>query len=254
MSARKSASEGVKGVLQASNQRIVLSTEDSRRRQEREGRKRRIFVLGIVSRCTGMERGSGFMVWLRRRGARKAGKYEYGMKTTTKCTGRTARMYVRRPWNAPKWAGSLCSRQIKSLADLADDSREDLDAESTREVERVNGVGDGALSRPRDFVSGPEWVKVAREVLTRCQKHAKARPFMEPVDPETEGLDDYFQIIEDPMDFSTIANRLNKVLLCPSLSTVFSKGRLSRCDCRMRRSHHVNFVLPVSHSSLTDVT
>jgi hypothetical protein len=139
----------------------------------------------------------------------------------------------------------------RAAADLADDSREDLEAESTREVERVNGVGDGALSRPRDLLSGPEWVKVAREVLTRCQKHAKARPFMEPVDPETEGLDDYFQIIEDPMDFSTIANRLNKVLLCPSLSTVMSNGRRSRWDCRMRRSHRVSCALPASHSSLT---
>ncbi len=139
----------------------------------------------------------------------------------------------------------------RAAADLADDSREDLEAESTREVERVNGVGDGALSRPRDLLSGPEWVKVAREVLTRCQKHAKARPFMEPVDPETEGLDDYFQIIEDPMDFSTIANRLNKVPLCPSLSTEMSKGRRSEWDCRMRRSHRVNCSLPASNSSLT---
>jgi hypothetical protein len=114
----------------------------------------------------------------------------------------------------PEHQVSRGRKRGRASAELAHDAKEDLEAKGENGVERGNGDGVRAESRPGDSLSGREWVKVAREVLTGCMKHSKAWPFLEPVDPDAEGLDDYLQVIEDPMDFGTISNRLNKVLFC----------------------------------------
>ncbi|EXB80110.1 Transcription factor GTE1 [Morus notabilis] len=42
----------------------------------------------------------------------------------------------------------------------------------------------------------------------RVTRHKFAWPFMQPVDVEGLGLDDYFEVIDKPMDFSTIKNQM----------------------------------------------
>ncbi|XP_015086486.1 transcription factor GTE6-like isoform X2 [Solanum pennellii] len=45
-------------------------------------------------------------------------------------------------------------------------------------------------------------------ILRQITQHKWAEPFMEPVDVKGLGLHDYFEVIEKPMDFSTIKNKM----------------------------------------------
>ncbi|KAM3356644.1 transcription factor GTE1 [Capsicum galapagoense] len=45
-------------------------------------------------------------------------------------------------------------------------------------------------------------------ILRQITQHKWAEPFMEPVDVKGLGLDDYYEVIEKPMDFSTIKNKM----------------------------------------------
>ncbi|KAH8739962.1 bromodomain protein [Cryptosporidium ryanae] len=45
-------------------------------------------------------------------------------------------------------------------------------------------------------------------LLDKLSKNANARWFLQPVDPELDGVPDYFSIIENPMDFQTIREKL----------------------------------------------
>ncbi|CAK8531755.1 unnamed protein product [Lathyrus sativus] len=47
------------------------------------------------------------------------------------------------------------------------------------------------------------------KILSEITQHKWAWPFLEPVDVEGLGLDDYFEIIEKPMDFSTIKRKMD---------------------------------------------
>jgi len=49
---------------------------------------------------------------------------------------------------------------------------------------------------------------VAQKVLTVCWKSKGGYFFHEPVDPSKYGIIDYFEIIEQPMDFGTIKKKL----------------------------------------------
>lgn len=46
-------------------------------------------------------------------------------------------------------------------------------------------------------------------VLTLCCKAKGSFYFTQPVDPAKYGVDDYFDIITEPMDFGTIRHKLN---------------------------------------------
>ena len=52
------------------------------------------------------------------------------------------------------------------------------------------------------------WEKVAHRFIKMLMKHVKAWIFNEPVQPEKLGINDYFDIIHNPMDFSTIEKKL----------------------------------------------
>ena len=52
-------------------------------------------------------------------------------------------------------------------------------------------------------------MKTAQRILTMCQKAKGGYFFMEPVDPAKYGIDDYFEIIQEPMDFGTVKKKLN---------------------------------------------
>lgn len=45
-------------------------------------------------------------------------------------------------------------------------------------------------------------------MLSILMKHQKAWIFNEPVQPEKQGLPDYFDVIQNPMDFGTIEKKL----------------------------------------------
>lgn len=51
-------------------------------------------------------------------------------------------------------------------------------------------------------------MKVAQKVLSICSKSKGGYYFHDPVDPSKYGIDDYFDIIEQPMDFGTIKKKL----------------------------------------------
>ena len=53
-----------------------------------------------------------------------------------------------------------------------------------------------------------DWVHEAHGLLKRCQSHKKGFYFKEPVDPVALDILDYFEIISDPMDFSTVGKKI----------------------------------------------
>lgn len=46
------------------------------------------------------------------------------------------------------------------------------------------------------------------KILQQLKKHSNALPFLVPVDPKKSGASNYFDIIKEPMDFSTIEKNL----------------------------------------------
>lgn len=52
--------------------------------------------------------------------------------------------------------------------------------------------------------------RTAKMVLSTVMKHKNAWPFNQPVDPVALGIPDYFDVIQNPMDLSTIKTRLDK--------------------------------------------
>ncbi|OIT08941.1 transcription factor gte6 [Nicotiana attenuata] len=53
-----------------------------------------------------------------------------------------------------------------------------------------------------------ELVRQFGTILRQITQHKWAEPFIEPVDVEGLGLHDYFEVIEKPMDFSTIKRKM----------------------------------------------
>lgn len=47
------------------------------------------------------------------------------------------------------------------------------------------------------------------EITKKLQKHPAAKPFLKPVNKETPGFEDYYNIIDDPQDLTTIESNLN---------------------------------------------
>jgi hypothetical protein len=64
------------------------------------------------------------------------------------------------------------------------------------------------IEEEKGWVSSPEAKKCAR-ILRRLQQHKSAGPFRLPVDPVALGIPNYFEVIKQPMDFSTIEKKLN---------------------------------------------
>ena|SRR3990167_164580 len=70
--------------------------------------------------------------------------------------------------------------------------------------------------RPAEISYGPpkysknvsDLVKKCFKVLSQLQKHQYSRPFLKPVDPDAEGIPDYFDIVKEPMDLSKVDKRL----------------------------------------------
>jgi len=64
-----------------------------------------------------------------------------------------------------------------------------------------------------DSIKFPEaWEKIAKKIMNSLWKFKEAEIFLKPVDPIDLGIPDYFDIIKNPMDFSTIKKKLNQSL------------------------------------------
>ncbi|EAY20819.1 Bromodomain containing protein [Trichomonas vaginalis G3] len=53
-------------------------------------------------------------------------------------------------------------------------------------------------------------LEFCKEVTKKLYKHPLARAFIRPVNPELDRANDYFQIIQKPMDLGTIQRKLDK--------------------------------------------
>ena len=51
-------------------------------------------------------------------------------------------------------------------------------------------------------------IGTVEKIITRIKRHPSAAPFLEPVDPVELGLDDYYDIIKEPMDLGTVEKKL----------------------------------------------
>lgn len=74
------------------------------------------------------------------------------------------------------------------------------------------------------------WEKVARRMLTALMKNSKAWIFNEPVQPEKYGINDYFDIVTNPMDFGTIEQNL-KAHKFPNMQSFLSDIELVFENC-----------------------
>jgi len=54
------------------------------------------------------------------------------------------------------------------------------------------------------------WEKVASRIMSILMRKHEAWIFLEPVDPDKLGIQDYRRIIQNPMDFGTIKENLKK--------------------------------------------
>ncbi|KAJ1484684.1 hypothetical protein T484DRAFT_1796159, partial [Baffinella frigidus] len=66
------------------------------------------------------------------------------------------------------------------------------------------GSKDKARRGPGSGADLPGWDKECDKLLGRLMRQEKAWPFLEPVDPEALHLPDYFNIIQTPMDLTTV--------------------------------------------------
>lgn len=71
--------------------------------------------------------------------------------------------------------------------------------------------GPGSSSSARGIMSQQQLHNHLLEVLKDIKAHDCAEPFLEPVNPEESGAIDYYDVIKNPMDLSTIQKRLDKI-------------------------------------------
>jgi hypothetical protein len=78
-----------------------------------------------------------------------------------------------------------------------------------------------------DIKMQDSWEKLARKLMNTLWKFKEADLFHKPVDPQELNIPDYFDIIKNPMDFSTIKKKLNNFTytnlkeFCADMNLVF---------------------------------
>ena len=66
----------------------------------------------------------------------------------------------------------------------------------------------GKLLNDEGTVTGAKELKRFKGVLTQLFKHKEVDPFLEPVDLQGLGLDDYPEVVTHPMDLNAVQARL----------------------------------------------
>ena len=67
-----------------------------------------------------------------------------------------------------------------------------------------------SLSLPKeDSILYDSWDHVAKRIINQLMRMNQAKMFNEPVDAEKLGAADYHEVVKNPVDFSTIKQRLN---------------------------------------------
>lgn len=77
------------------------------------------------------------------------------------------------------------------------------------QAQATRGVSDSGPWAPRDEVCQHLLHEHLQKVLNDIKSHESAWPFLEPVNAETTGAFDYYDVIKNPMDLSTMQKRLD---------------------------------------------
>ena len=95
----------------------------------------------------------------------------------------------------------------------------------------VQCVDSGASYRlePQEYHPSSPAYQACESVLTYLKSQVKVVPFLEPVDPIQLGIPDYFDVIKNPMDISTI----EKKLADGKYGRLIPNGEYSSSTCRM---------------------
>lgn len=106
------------------------------------------------------------------------------------------------------------SNEVDALMSKTDELeqkvKEVADFYANKKQSRSKGSSSASQAR-KEVVCSKRMQEVMRQfgtILKQLSQHNWAWPFMEPVDVEGLGLYDYYQIIEKPMDFTTIRKRM----------------------------------------------
>ncbi|KAJ8440836.1 hypothetical protein Cgig2_000724 [Carnegiea gigantea] len=83
------------------------------------------------------------------------------------------------------------------------DKDKDRHVVSIKKQQQDTESGEAAASKRMQ-----ELIRQFGTILRQITQHKWARPFMEPVDVEGLGLDDYYEVIDKPMDFSTVKKQM----------------------------------------------
>lgn len=80
---------------------------------------------------------------------------------------------------------------------------------STRGRKSSIGGSSSKFGTPSPIVDERKWCQAVFKELTKKSSMVYAWPFMAPVDPISLGIPDYFDVIKEPMDLSTVKSKLD---------------------------------------------
>ncbi|XP_024023469.1 transcription factor GTE6 [Morus notabilis] len=115
--------------------------------------------------------------------SQKVERIEQKMDEIEQCTASTSKKQVK----ASKGSSSVKDKHIPGLK---------------KHLQEASRMEAAAAKRMQDLM------RQFGTILNQVTRHKFAWPFMQPVDVEGLGLDDYFEVIDKPMDFSTIKNQM----------------------------------------------
>lgn len=122
-----------------------------------------------------------------------------------------------------------------------------LSSSSTKQISNAEKVQIGGTCQRgkelsyQDPEGNEEELKVALEVIRKVMKLDAAEPFNVPVDPVALGIPDYFDIIDTPMDFSTICYNIENGVKYKSSNDVMRDVECiwDNCSKYNKKGHYI---------------
>jgi histone acetyltransferase len=104
-----------------------------------------------------------------------------------------------------------------------------------------------SIAAPRDPASLQALHKELQQILTQIKQHQSAWPFLEPVDPETTGALDYYEVIKNPIDLRTIQERLDRgdYYVTKEIFAADLKRMIENCEAYNGEKH---FITELAHN------